>query len=468
VSNADYLWTVARGLRTQVRPHVGDDAACETLDNGIRVLTAVANALEPGPPELPASATNGSDEAGADTDRLSGPPDNPAAYRNTAPAIARIACAIREGAKGDAPREGIAWEKGLLDAAIGRMDAVERAAPEGEADDGSAISPERLQAYLRQWAGAEDVTITAFRAVPGGRSRQTALLSVTGGGLPGDMVIQRAFPGLAPNGIFLGERAQHDLLARLHEAGLRVPRPVLVETDPAPLDAPFLLVERAPGKPVQPDYWLPAENEAVVLDLAREMALLHRQPIDRLGRDLRAPGAARTTATWRAEMEDLAAKWNGMALWPSITMSAALEWMRANVDCLDDRQCVIHNDMVFHNILAQGDHITAVLDWEQCAIGHPGEDLGYCYPAVIAVTEWSRFMDIYREAGGADVPQRQIDYFALRGCIRLMYLVLIGGRDSFQKGGGEGILLASAGAHFTQRLLHRITVILASILERNR
>lgn len=465
MSNADYLWSVAKGLRTQVRDHVGSDAARETLDNAIRVLTAVANALEPGDADLPPFAPG--DGTVADTDRLPGPPDNAAAYRTIAPSIATIAGGLGAGDGFADNRDAIAWEKSLLDTAIGRMDRVERAAPAADTASDHALSPERLEAYLRKWTGSDAVTITAFRAIPGGRSRQTALLSVSGGGLPSEMVIQRAFPGLGSNGIFLEEKAQYDLLVHLHGAGLSVPRPVLVETDPAPLDAPFLLVERAPGRPVQPDYWLPAENEAVVLDLARQMALLHSQPIEGATGILREARESYDVESWRAELEDLAAKWDGMALWPSITMSAAIDWLRRNVDCLDDRRTIVHNDMVFHNILAQDDRITAVLDWEQSAIGHPGEDLGYCYPAVIAATDWARFMDAYRAAGGADVPQRQIDYFALRGCVRLMYLVLIGGRDSFQNGKGDDILLASAGAHFTQRLLHRIAVILASILERS-
>ena len=75
-------------------------------------------------------------------------------------------------------------------------------------------------------------------------------------------------------------------------------------------------------------------------------------------------------------------------------------------------------------------------------------------------------MAAYRSAGGLDIPQRQIDYFALRGGLRLMNLVLKGGRDTFEKGLSNDILVASAGAHFTQRLMHRIAVVLQSVLER--
>ncbi|SER71014.1 phosphotransferase family protein [Sphingobium sp. YR768] len=465
MSNAQYLWSAAMGLRTQVRPKVEDSAALGALDNGIRILTAVANALEPAAGQIPAHF---SAFPTADTDRQGGPAENAAAYRDTGAAIADAAGRLSTGASLSGLGNAIRWEKTLLDSAIARMDAVERALPPAVEADDQAIDPARLQAYLRRQPGCEEAVLSAFRLIVGGRSRQTAIFSVSSAdALPAHMVIQRGIPGQAGSAAFLSEIAQYRLLTQLYAAGMRVPRPVLVEEDAAWLDAPFLLVERVDGAPVQPDYWLPAESEKIVLGLAREMALLHSQPVESVGDGLRQARDRYDIDGWRAELEQLAAQWEGAAHWPSVTMSAVIAWLRENVDCLDDRRAIVHNDMVFHNILADGDQITAVLDWEQAAIGHPGEDLGYCYPVVIAVTDWSRFMDAYRAAGGADIPQRQIDYFALRAGLRLMHLVMHGGRDSFEKGLSDDILVASAGAHFTQRLLHRIAVILASVLERD-
>lgn len=466
MSNARYIWSVASALRSRVRPQVSDNAAIDAIDNGIRVLTTIANALEPGPDVPAALAAPG--DATTDTDRLGGPAENMAAWPTTGSAIARFAAELEGGASPAALIEAARWEKSLLDEALTRIDAVERAAPEGEGTAFNSIEPDRLQSYLRQRPGCADVTVTAFRLIVGGRSRQTALFSISGGtDLPTSMVIQRGIPGQTVASVFLNEVQQYNLLVQLHAAGMKVPRPVLVEEDVSFLDAAFLLVEQAPGRTVQPDYWLPAESESVVLDLAREMALLHAQPVDTVGRGLSQIREDYSTENWRKEVEHFAAVWNDGAHWPSINMSAAISWLRAHVESIDDRRAVIHNDMVFHNIMAQDDRITAVLDWEQCAVGHPGEDLGYCYPVVIAVTSWDKFMDAYRAAGGPDVPQQQIDFFALRAGLRLMSLVMNGGRDSFENGLSGDVLVASAGAHFTQRLMHRIVTILHSILERN-
>lgn len=460
MTHARYLWSAATALRTRVRPFVTQNTARDALDNSIRVLTTLANALEPGP-DAPESSS-------VDIALLPGPPENMAALRNTGRAIAELAAQVGRDFASPQALEAVRWEMGLLNEALARIDGVERAEPLEDGKGINSIDPDRLQAYLRKLPGCEHVTISSFRLVVGGRSRQTALFSIAGPcDLPTDMVIQRGIPGQAASSAFLDEGRQYALLQQLHAAGMRVPRPVLVETDAQWLDAPFLLVEQVSGSPVQPDYWLPADSEAIVIDLARQMALLHAQPVDRVGHGLMEARPDSDGAGWREEVERLAAAWNDNAHWPSINVSGAIAWLRANAECVDDRRAIVHNDMVFHNILAQDQKITAILDWEQCAIGHPGEDLGYCYPVVIAVTDWGRFMDAYRAAGGADIPQRQIDFFALRAGLRLMSLVLAGGRDSFEGGLTDDVLVASAGAHFSQRLLHRIAIVFNSIIERD-
>jgi aminoglycoside phosphotransferase (APT) family kinase protein len=150
-----------------------------------------------------------------------------------------------------------------------------------------------------------------------------------------------------------------------------------------------------------------------------------------------------------------------------VTVSTALAWLRNNIDCVEPRETLVHNDMVFHNILAEGDELTAILDWEQISIGHPAEDLGYCYPVVTSRVDWNEFLDAYYGAGGPRISARQIDYFALRAVLRLMILVLIGGRNGFEEGRGQDVLLASAGAYFSQRLLRRFAHVLEAVLERD-
>lgn len=467
MSMSQYLWAVARGLRTQVHPAVQSRVAGDVLDNSIRVLTAIANALDPEEPAgISAPVPLG---APADTDRLNGPAENLAANRSTGTSIAAVAGTLDGDCDMlDASRAAVAWEKSLLDAGVARYDAVERAPFSTVDDQSSGIDRERLLAYLRAQSGEPGVEIAGFRPILGGRSRQTVLFEIANSAkLPAKLVVQRGLPGGGGGAAFVAIDAQYDLLATLHNAGMRVPRPVLFEAGEEALGASFLITEQSPGVPAESDYWRPVAQPEVAMDLAREMALLHRQPLGSLGARLPQSRERYDRAGWSDELEYQAGTWFREAHWPSITMSAAIAWMRANIDCLEDMRSFVHNDMMFHNILAENGRITAVLDWEQCSVGHPGEDLGYVYPVVTAVTDWDSFLDAYRAAGGAPVSQRQIDYFALRAGVRLMNLVMLGGRNAFEQGLSNEVLVASAGAHFTQRLMHRIAGVVESVLARN-
>jgi hypothetical protein len=81
--------------------------------------------------------------------------------------------------------------------------------------------------------------------------------------------------------------------------------------------------------------------------------------------------------------------------------------------------------------------------------------------------DWNEYLDAYYAAGGPQVSRREVDYFALRAILRLMYLVVVGGRDSFENGLSRDVLVASAGAFFSQKLLHRFSQVLEAVLNRN-
>src|SRR5690349_12576946 len=114
MSMSQYIWSAAEALRRQVRPAVGENGPRDALDNSIRVLTAVANALDPvSPVPVPSAFETGEQ---ADCDRLNGPPENAAAHRQTGHAIARLARGIEAGGdlSSDDSREAIAWERAML------------------------------------------------------------------------------------------------------------------------------------------------------------------------------------------------------------------------------------------------------------------------------------------------------------------------------------------------------------------
>jgi aminoglycoside phosphotransferase (APT) family kinase protein len=461
MSYADYIWNVARSLRADVRPEVTGEAARESLQNCVRVLTAIANALEPKgvtpPPAAPALAPG-----------LAGPPENPALYQETDHYISEACGRIAAGEIGPAAlREMVSWEHGLIEAAVNRMDAAEAAEGLAEPDPRLRIDQARLQEYLRRAADEPALMVGAMSNAIGGRSRQTVLFSVSGApSLPARLVIQRGLPGMAKGDAFGGVAVEHAVMKTMHAAGMKVPRPLFLETGDEALGGPFVIVERLPGRVVEADYWRARAPRRIILDLAMQMALLHRQPIGGLAGVLPRARQERGHAAWAAELDRFTQEWVRKSHGPAMAMTAALHWLRANLDCVTDREALVHNDMVFHNVLAEGDEITAILDWEQAAIGHPAEDLGYCYPVVSELLPWEDFMAAYAAAGGGQISRREVDFFALRALVRLTVLVQ-DGRAAFEAGCTNDIVVTGAGAFFIQRLMLRLSRVVNDVLTRS-
>jgi aminoglycoside phosphotransferase (APT) family kinase protein len=474
MSMSQYLWAVARGLQTQVLPATAPGAARESLLNSIRILSVVANALEPCAAASIDRPPSAAPPAGrADTDRLPGPAENSAAYGDTAAALAAKSRQLDLAPNIDTLQESgtrahIVWERALLNAAMARMDQVADAPPAAHDDPRLQIDPRALESFLRRRLSTNTLRVSDFRQALGGRSRQTALFRISDApGLADSLVVQRILPGLVPGPAFATVAAQFEVLKRLHASGMKVPKPICFESGSEDLGSPCLVVERSRGDIVEPDYWAAPKSEAIALQLAEQMGKLHAQPMGDLAALVPHSRVRGDRQGWEDELTRLANDWHRLAHYPSVTVSASIAWLRANIECVEDRQSLVHNDMVFHNILAEGGEITAILDWEQTSVGHPAEDLGYCYPTVSATADWDRFLEAYYSAGGPRISRRQVDYFALRAVLRLMNLVILGGRNAFESGASNDVLVASAGAYFSQRLLHRFAHVLESVLARN-
>lgn len=453
---ARYLEAVATALRGHVRQQL-DGKAANVVDECVSTLAALANALETG------HASAGDAVA---TWLRAGPVENPGVHRDNAGAHATLVAEIGQGRTVDDPavRAALTQEQSLGQAAMERMLAL-MAHPAASASDGTAgIDPARLEIFLREQTGEAVLAVTDFRQVLGGRSRQTAVFRVSGSdSLPDGLVVQRQTPGM--DNLFAGTAVEVAVMRALRQAGMAVPNVLFMVTDPTVLGASFMVMECAPGTPAQRDFWDMPASPNLAEAMARQMAILHRQPPGDLTDILPRPRARGDSAGWRDEAHWLGERLLTRAHGPSVTMAAALAWLADHADGIDDIETIVHNDFMFHNLLVENGEITAVLDWEQVALGHPAEDLGYVYPVVSALGVWDRFLAAYEEAGGISVSQRAIDFFALRAILRLMVMVF-DGRAAFESGGTDEIVIAGAGAGFAQRLHQRLADVLAEVLMR--
>ena len=90
---------------------------------------------------------------------------------------------------------------------------------------------------------------------------------------------------------------------------------------------------------------------------------------------------------------------------------------------------IVHNDFRMGNFVIGPSGITAVLDWELAAIGHPLADLTWCFIAVWEVPEIDLAVMFaeYERAAGHAVDPVAVRWYTAMGYLRLLWYGLSGG-----------------------------------------
>lgn len=229
--------------------------------------------------------------------------------------------------------------------------------------DPSGLDLGRLAAYL----GSPPLTATLFA---GGRSNLT--YAVTDG--TRRWVLRRPPLGhVLPTAHDMTR--EHRVLHALHTAGFPVPEPVLLCTDPAPLGAPFYLMQHVDGRVLRSAAELtalgPDALRALVLSLVDTLADLHALDPAAIGLgDFGRPEGfnERQVRRWKQQLD--ASRSRDV---PGIEELHA----RLAVDVpAGPPGTVVHGDYRLDNVLVGADlGVAAVLDWEMSTLGDPLGDL---------------------------------------------------------------------------------------------
>jgi len=255
------------------------------------------------------------------------------------------------------------------------------------------------QARLRDFisdAAKAPVTIKQFRKLPGGAIQENWLLdiSVAGGGdwTGGHELVLRLS---APSSVAAShQRAQeYALLKAAHQAGVMVPTPCLLATDPAILGAPFFIVNRINGTAQGHKLVKRQANDALAAALGHQLARIHAIPpgdtLSFLPRADAAPSLS-AVALYRRYLDEL-----GQAR-PALEWG--LRWLELNAPEQGDI-VLCHRDFRTGNYMVSDDvsgggELTGILDWEFAGWGEAEEDIGW-----FCAKCW-RFGAVEREAGG--------------------------------------------------------------------
>ncbi len=249
------------------------------------------------------------------------------------------------------------------------------------------------------------VSITGLTALPGGTIRHAWALDVdvAAGPLAGShRLIYLVDRGGAPIGSRLGRDDEFRLLAAMHAAGVRVPRPYWRLGQ-------GLLLERVEGEAVGRRLLRDRAYEGVrprlLEQIGAELARIHAVPTDGVS-GLPGPPAGRGGPEVQLDEIERELAESGE---PDPALELALRWLRPRTPP-PGRLVIVHGDYRLGNVIVdpvQG--LAAVLDWELAHLGDGGEDLGWMclrywggvdYPGEPTLGPWDRFLDGYAAASG--------------------------------------------------------------------
>ena len=302
--------------------------------------------------------------------------------------------------------------------------------------------------------------------IPGGRSKETILVSLTGTTeLPDEVIVRKD----RPVGI-LETRAvdEFDVLQAVDaHGGVPVAHPYLAGDLDEGIGAGTLLVmERVTGSKAGeyfPDLAAPTKHRRVLGEqLATALANLHRVPLESLqssGLDL---DTEVTEATISASVQALSARIAELSGPPIAAVPLARQWLLDHVAAVvpAGRLCLLQGDVGLHNMLVDDDRLTALVDWEAATVGPPARELAAAWLAGTALMAWPEFLQAYLAAGGPPeaTDERAVAYYRVFFGLGAVMSSRTGGH-LFRTGAKRDLLTAHSGldAHFrAQRNLARV------------
>jgi aminoglycoside phosphotransferase (APT) family kinase protein len=207
-----------------------------------------------------------------------------------------------------------------------------------------------------------------------------------------------------------------------------IPEVVFEDAGEPPGEPPFFVMTRLGGESLEPLFDLGAEpspsNDVVAgrfRHAAAVMAQLHRLEPESLGLgDESVPGPEAEVDRWSRTLgtvdQEPVSGWGEVA-----------DALRASVpEALP--AAVVHGDFRLGNLLAVGDRITAVIDWEIWSLGDPRIDVGWFLvnsdphtygrptPYVGATPRPEELAGIYRQTLGREVPA--LAWFEALACFK--------------------------------------------------
>lgn len=291
-----------------------------------------------------------------------------------------------------------------------------------------ALTPRILEYLASRLPDARDLALEDVQRIAVGWSHETWLFDLTwreGGTAHRRGLCLRRDPGNALLRHLSSLADQFRVLQCLENTPVPAPAPYWFESDPAILDAPFLVMEKMPGRCPSPwgregraFYQAAAKRGTLPASFTATLATLHTLDWRAAGLDflgVPAPGAdfaRREIAKWR---ELIAVSEHP----PEPVLTDLIAWLEANAPATD-RVTLVHGAYRTGNLLIHEDRISAVLDWELQVLGDPMYDVAYVLsdlnregtPLLSNLVERDAFYRDYEAATGLTIDEDACRYYS--------------------------------------------------------
>lgn len=310
----------------------------------------------------------------------------------------------------------------------------------GLLEDPAAVA--RLRDFIARESGANRVDISNIAPLRGGAIQEnwSLDLEIEGGSKAGHhhLVLRTDAPSRVAASH--GRAQEYTLLRIAHRAGVTVPEPYWLCTDPGVIGRVFYIMRRMPGVAaghrVVKDMALGGSRTALAERLGRELAQIHAitpvtmsrwmpdVPSEILGAP--APDAALDRVRlYRGYLDDL-----GQA---RPVLEWTLRWLELRARRTSEIT-LVHQDFRTGNYLIDGEGLTAILDWEFCAWGDPMSDIGWfcakCWRfgaharEAGGITPREPFYSAYEAASGRRIHAESVHYWEVAAHLRWAVIAL--------------------------------------------
>jgi aminoglycoside phosphotransferase (APT) family kinase protein len=240
--------------------------------------------------------------------------------------------------------------------------------------------------------------------LPGGASKEAWAVDADGEPL----LVRRAGGGVIHRHT-LSLRHEFELLEVAHEAGVKVPRPVVYIADLAGREA--FVMERLAGETIGRRIVRMAVPERLPEQMAGELAKIHALPPERLSFLEEAPVDRLVD-----ELDEIGE--------PHPAIELGLWWLRENRPP-SRPPVVVHGDFRIGNLVVDDTGLVGVLDWEFAHLDDPARDLSFALVRAWrfgvperrlgGIGDADPYLERYNELTGFDVRPEELDYWELAG-----------------------------------------------------